>query len=96
MSIFLIVIIASNARLAAARSGSAIAVGQGARRDLPRQSPLVLAPAACAFLAAVSDDRVPQAVGFGLVVGRNLERECLVVLERRARRSGRGKGCPLP
>jgi hypothetical protein len=32
---------------------------QGAWRDLPRQSPLVLAPAACAFLAAVSDNRVP-------------------------------------
>ena len=80
MSIFFISIIASNARLAAARSGSASG-SQGARRDLPRQAPLVLAPAACAFLAAIADDRVPQAVGFGLVVGRDLEREGLVVLE---------------
>ena len=83
MSIFRISIIASKARLAAARSGSVIAVGQGARRDLPRQAPLVLAPAARALLAAVADDRVPQAVGLGLVVGRDLERERLAVLERR-------------
>jgi hypothetical protein len=84
MSIFLICIIASKARLAAARSGSANRVSQGAWRDLPRQAPLVLAPAARAFLAAVFDDRVPQAVGFGLIVGRHLERERLVVLELRA------------
>ena len=58
--------------------------GEGAWRDLPRQAPFVLAPAAGAFLAAVADDRVPQAVGFGLVVGRHLEREGLAVLERRA------------
>ncbi len=55
-----------------------------ARRDLPRQAPLVLAPAAGAFVAAVSDDRVPQAVGFSLVIGCNLERKGFVVLERRA------------
>ena len=63
--------------------GRTIASSEGARRDLPRQAPLVLAPAAGAFLAAVADDRVPQAVGFGLVVGRDLERERLAVLERR-------------
>src|SRR5512134_1991619 len=57
---------------------------QGAWRDLPRQAPLVLAPSAFAFLTAIADDRVPQAVGFGLVVGRNLEREGFVVLELRA------------
>src|SRR5688572_7800910 len=57
---------------------------EGAWRDLPRQAPLVLAPAACAFLAAVSDNRIPQAVGFGLVVGCNLKGKSLVVLERRA------------
>src|SRR6185503_20768339 len=32
---------------------------QGARRDLPRESPLVFAPAAHAFLAAVAGDRDP-------------------------------------
>ena len=83
MSIFFIVIIASNARLAAAGSGSVIAFGQGDRRDLPRQAPFVLAPAARALLAAVADDRVPVAVGLGLVVGRDLKRERLAVLERR-------------
>src|SRR5215210_4318000 len=31
---------------------------QHARRDLPREAPFVLAPAASAFLAAVADDRV--------------------------------------
>src|SRR5690242_13768548 len=55
---------------------------QGTWRDLPRHSPLVLAPAAYAFLAPVSDNRVPQTVCFGLIVGRDLERECFVVLER--------------
>jgi hypothetical protein len=42
-----------------------------------------VAPAARAFLAAISDDRVPQAVGFGLVVGRDLKGERLVVRELR-------------
>jgi hypothetical protein len=37
----------------------------------------------CALLAAVADDRVPQAVGLGLIVGRDLERERLAVLELR-------------
>src|SRR5687768_12731482 len=32
---------------------------QGARHDLPGKAPLVLAPAAFAFLPAVADDRVP-------------------------------------
>ena len=54
---------------------------KGAWGDLPRHAPLVLTPAALAFLAAISHDRVPQAVGFGLVVGRDLKRERLVVLE---------------
>src|SRR5690606_33368028 len=54
-------------------------LGQGARRDLPRQPPLVLAPAAGAFFAAVSDDGVPQAVCLFLVVGRDLERERIAV-----------------
>lgn len=59
-------------------------IGEGTWRDLPRQAPFVLAPAACAFLAAVFDNRVPQAIGFGLVVGRKLEREGLVVPALRA------------
>src|SRR5690606_503014 len=33
--------------------------GQGTRRDLPRDAPLVLAPAARAFLAAVLNNRIP-------------------------------------
>jgi hypothetical protein len=37
-----------------------------------------------AFLAAIAHNRVPQAVGFGLIVSRNLERKGLDVLERRA------------
>src|SRR5690606_31820955 len=40
-------------------------------------APRVLAPSAGTFLSAVADDRVPVAIGFGLVVGRDLERECL-------------------
>jgi hypothetical protein len=84
MSILPIVIIASNTRLATAGSGSADRGRQGPWRDLPRQAPPVLAPAARAGLAAVPDDRVPQPIGLGLVVGRHLEREGLVVLERRA------------
>src|SRR5262249_14641546 len=54
---------------------------QGARRDLPVQAPLVFTPSARAFLTAVPDNRIPQPVGFGLIVGRDLERKCLVVLE---------------
>ncbi len=57
-------------------------LGQGARRDLPRQTPFVLAPAARALHAAVTDDRVPITVGLRLVVGGDLKGECLAVLER--------------
>ena len=66
------------------RVGVGIAFGERARRDLPRQAPAVLAPAAFAFLAAVVDDRVPQSVGLGLVVGGDHERERFAVLELRA------------
>ncbi len=59
-------------------------VGEGAWRDLPGETPFVLAPAAGALLATVADDRVPQAIGFGLVVGGDLEREGFVVGERGA------------
>src|SRR5262249_35028611 len=41
----------------------------------------VLAPAACALLAAIADDGAPVAVGLVLIVGGDLKREGLVVLE---------------
>src|SRR5256714_9956480 len=68
--------------------GSGIGIGdrfrQDDRRNLPGQSPFVLAPAALALLAAVADNRVPIAIRFGLVSGCDLKRERLVVLERRS------------
>src|SRR5205807_6011626 len=51
------------------------------RRDLPRHAPLVLAPAARALLAAIADDGVPIAVGLGLIVSGDLEREGFAVFE---------------
>jgi hypothetical protein len=73
MSIFLICIMASKARFAAARSGSWIAAVR-TRGGICHESPhFVLAPPACAFLAAAPHDRVPQAIRFGLIVGRDLE-----------------------
>ena len=83
-SIFCIVIIASNARLATAGSGLVIAFEQDARRDLPGKAPAVLAPAAFAFRAAIADDRVPVAVGLGLVLGDDHEADRFVGLEIRA------------
>ena len=75
-------------RIERAFGGSGIGIGdrscQGDRRNLPGQSPFVLAPAAHAFLAAVADDRVPVAIRFGLVNGCDLKRERFVVLERGA------------
>src|SRR5262245_25425215 len=56
-------------------------LGQHARRDLPGNAPLVLAPAALALLATIADDRVPVAVGLLLIVGGDLEREGFVMLE---------------
>src|SRR5688572_2201231 len=50
-------------------------VGEHARRDLPGDAPLVLAPAARALLASVTDNGVPVAVGFLLIVGSDLEGE---------------------
>src|SRR5262245_46054355 len=58
-------------------------VGQHARCDLPRHAPFVLAPAAGALLAAIADDGVPVAVGLGLTVGGDHEREGFAVLELR-------------
>src|SRR5512134_2203500 len=55
--------------------------GQSDRRDLPGQSPFVFAPAARTLLAAVADDCVPVTIGFGLVSGCDLKRECFVMRE---------------
>src|SRR6476646_6542234 len=44
-------------------------LGQHARRDLPGDAPLVLAPAARTLLAAIADDGVPVTVGLLLIVG---------------------------
>jgi hypothetical protein len=77
MSIFFIVIIASIARLAALVSGSFIAA-VNARGTICQLNPNLLAPAAHAFLAAATDDRIPVAVGFLLRVGEHLERDRLV------------------
>src|SRR5687768_15191126 len=57
-------------------------LGQHPRRDLPGDAPLVLAPAALAFLTAIVDDGVPVAIGLFLIVGSDLEREGFVMLER--------------
>src|SRR5687767_5740924 len=59
-------------------------IGEDARGDLPGETPAVLAPAALALRAAIADDRVPVAVRLFLIVRRDLERERLAVLERRA------------
>jgi hypothetical protein len=56
-------------------------IRQHARRDLPRNSPLVFTPPALALLAAITDDCVPVAVRLFLIFRRDLEREGFVVLE---------------
>src|SRR5688500_15154626 len=53
------------------------------RSNLPGQSPAILAPATGAFLATITDDRVPVAVGFLLRVGRDLKGERLAVPKSR-------------
>src|SRR4029077_2313762 len=58
--------------------------GQYPRRDLPRQAPLVFAPAARAFLAAILDDGVPIAIRLSLIVSGDLERKCLIMFEHGA------------
>src|ERR1700681_3980038 len=55
---------------------------QDDRRNLPRQSPLVPAPAAHALLPAVADDGVPVAIRLRLVSGCDLKREGFALLER--------------
>src|SRR5688500_5144862 len=73
-------------RIEHALCGSAFGTGvrfrQDDRRNLPVQSPFVLPPAALALFAAVSDNRVPVTIGFGLISGCDLKRERFVVLER--------------
>src|SRR6188768_1196456 len=75
-------------RIERALGGSGIGIGyrlgKSDRRDLPGQSPFVLAPAARTLLAAVADDRVPIAIRFGLVGGCDLKRKRFIVLERRS------------
>src|SRR3954447_11053855 len=51
---------------------------QALRRDLPREAPAVLAPAAHALGAAVPGDRVPITVGLFLAVGQDHEAPRLV------------------
>jgi len=74
-------------RIERALGGSGVGIGdrfrQDDRRNLPGQSPFVLAPAARALLAAVADDRGPIPIRFGLVIGCDLKGERFVVLERR-------------
>src|SRR6185295_7109664 len=55
--------------------------GQHPRRDLPRHTPFVFAPAARAFLAAIIDDGVPIAIGLSLIGRGDLERKGLIVFE---------------
>ena len=78
-------------RIERALGDSGIGIGdrfrQGDRRNLPGQSPFVLAPAAYTFLAAVADDCVPVTIRFGLVNGCDLKRKRFVVLDL-------GTGCP--
>ena len=56
-------------------------IGQHTRGDLPADAPFVLAPAALAFLPAITDDRVPVAVGLFLTFGGDLEGKGLAMLE---------------
>src|SRR5437868_3047203 len=58
-----------------------VGLEQRTRRDLPREAPFVLAPAAGAFLAAILRDRVPVAVGLLLVLGHDHEADGLVRFE---------------
>ena len=73
-------------RIERALGGGGIGIGyrfrQSHRRNLPGHAPFVLAPAARTLFPAVADDRVPVAIGFSLVGGCDLKRECFVVLER--------------
>ena len=72
-------IIASNARFAL--SPPTASAGQYTRRDLPRHAPLVFAPAARAFLAAITDDGVPIAIRLSLIVSGDLERKGFIMFD---------------
>src|SRR6476661_4701202 len=56
---------------------------QYTRRNLPRHTPLVFAPAARTFLAAIIDDGVPIAIRLSLIVNGDLERKGFIMFERR-------------
>ena len=80
-SIFCIVIIASNARLAAALSGLVIASSR-TRGVICQEKPhLSLHQPQSLSCAAVVDDRVPVAVGFFLVLGDDHEADRFIGLE---------------
>src|SRR3954454_12705400 len=81
MSILRIVIIASNARLAAALSGLLLARSSARGVICHEKPPPILAPAASAFLSAIADDGVPVTVGLFLVVGQDHEADRLIGLE---------------
>ena len=59
-------------------------LGQHARRDLPGDPPLVLAPPAFALLATVADDGIPVPISLLLIVGGDLEGERFALLEHRS------------
>src|SRR4051812_14829061 len=56
-------------------------LAQRDRRDLPGQSPLILAPTARTLFAAIADDGVPVTIRFRLVRSCDLKRERFAVLE---------------
>src|SRR5436190_23511170 len=60
-----------------------VGLQQHPRGDLPGKAPAVLAPAACALLAAVAGDRVPVAIGFFLILGNDHEAHGFIGLEVR-------------
>lgn len=72
-------------RIERALGGSRIGIGdrfpQGDRCNLPGHLQFVLALTARTLLSTVVDDRVPVTIGFGLVNGCDLKRECFVVPE---------------
>lgn len=59
---------------------------QDMRGDLPRNAPLAPAPAIRAHLPPIVDDRAPQVVCLSLIIGRDLERTRLFMLEHRGTR----------
>src|SRR5882724_12458151 len=58
--------------------------GEGAGRDLPGQSPAILAPAAGAFLATIANDGIPVAIGLLLGVSGDLKGKGLAVCKLRS------------